>query len=193
MNDHGTEGHNSIRCEVVTTYEQFLHAQAVRSICFLEEHQMPASLIFDGNDWQATHIIVYAGAEPAGTVRIRWFKDFAQFERTSFRKEWRNSHTIKACAEFAFEHVARKGFDRVITHASPLYARLWRMLLGFRPVAGKEPFRLEGHPEPYVELEKFIAPPANAIGMATDARVLFRVEGTWDIPGQHEANAGAGV
>ena len=83
------EGHNSIRCEVVTNYEQLLHAQAVRSICFLEEHGMSASLVFDGNDCQATHIIVYADGEPVGTVRIRWFKDFVQFERTAFRVAWR--------------------------------------------------------------------------------------------------------
>jgi hypothetical protein len=181
------KGHNSVRCQIVSNYEQLLHAQAVRSICFLEEHGMRASLIFDGNDWQATHIVVYDGDEPVGTVRIRWFHDFAQFERTSFRKAWRNSHVIKACADFAFEHVARKGFDRVITHASPLYARLWRMLLGFRPVEGKEPFVLEGHPEPYVELVKDLPRAANVITESTDARVLFRVEGAWDIPSGHEA------
>jgi hypothetical protein len=179
-------GHNSIRCEIVTNYEQLLHAQAVRSICFLEEHGMRSSLIFDGNDWQATHIVVYADDEPVGTVRIRWFRDFAQFERTSFRKAWRNPQVIKACAQFAFDHVARKGFDKVITHASPLYARLWRMLLGFRPVPGKEPLLLEGHPEPYIELVKELVVPANAIGEQTHADILFRIEGAWDVPGRHE-------
>jgi hypothetical protein len=182
----GLEGHNSIRCEVVTTYEQLLHAQAVRSICFLEEHGMRASLIFDGNDWQATHIIVYADGEPVGTVRIRWFKDFVQFERTAFREAWRNPRVIKACAEFAFNHVARKGYDRVITHASPVYARLWRILLGFQPVEGKEPFRLQGHDEPYIELVKNISAPENAITRETEASVLFRIEGAWDAPSDHE-------
>ncbi|WP_051631092.1 GNAT family N-acetyltransferase [Afifella pfennigii] len=147
---------------------------------------MRASLIFDGNDWQATHIVVYDGEEPVGTVRIRWFRDFAQFERTAFRKEWRNPHVIKACAQFAFDHVARKGFERVITHAGPLYARLWRMLLGFTPVEGKGPLLLEGHPEPYVELEKLLERPANALGLASDANTLFRIEGAWDEPGAHE-------
>ena len=31
-------GHNQIRTEIVTNYEQLLHAYAVRSICFMEEH-----------------------------------------------------------------------------------------------------------------------------------------------------------
>ncbi len=31
-------------------------------------------------------MIVYAGDEPVGTLRIRWFKDFAKIERTAFRE-----------------------------------------------------------------------------------------------------------
>ena len=150
---------------------------------------MRSSLIFDGNDWQATHVIVYADEEPVGTVRIRWFKEFAQFERTSFRKAWRNPHVIKACAQFCFDHVARKGFDRVITHAGPLYARLWRMLLGFQPVPGKAPLRIEGHPEDYVELVKVLPIPDNVIDQTTEAKVLFRIEGQWDTPTANEGTA----
>src|SRR5262249_32603176 len=66
-----TPDHNQIRTEVVTTYEQLLHAYAIRSICFMEEHGVKAQQAFDGNDYQATHMIVYAGAEPIGTLRIR--------------------------------------------------------------------------------------------------------------------------
>src|ERR1043166_7886201 len=46
--------HNSIRVEIVTTYEQLLHAYAIRSICFIEENGMKAQQMFDGNDYQAT-------------------------------------------------------------------------------------------------------------------------------------------
>jgi hypothetical protein len=71
---------NLIRVEVVTTAEQLLHAHAIRAICFMEEHGVAARQTYDGNDYQATHIIVYAGEEPIGTARIRWFKDFAKME-----------------------------------------------------------------------------------------------------------------
>jgi len=111
--------HNQIRCEVVTTYEQMLHAYAIRSICFMEEHGVKAQQTFDGNDYQSTHMIVYAGDEPVGTLRIRWFKDFAKLERTAFRQAYRNTHILKAFAFFVFDHVARKGYDKVITHAQP--------------------------------------------------------------------------
>ena len=99
--------HNQIRTEVVTTYQQLLHAYAIRSICFMEEHGVKAQQTFDGNDYQATHIIVYAGDEPIGTQRIRWFKDFAKLERTAFRPAYRNSHVLKASAYFGFVRTAR--------------------------------------------------------------------------------------
>src|SRR6266850_345208 len=105
-------GHNLVRAEIVTTYEQMLHAYAIRSICFMEEHGVKAQQVFDGNDYQATHVIVYSGDEPIGTLRIRWFKDFAKFERTAFRKAYRNTRTLKAAADFSFDHVARKGYDK---------------------------------------------------------------------------------
>lgn len=182
--------HNLIRAEIVTTYEQLLHAYAIRSICFMEEHGVKAQQTFDGNDYQATHVIVYAGNEPIGTVRIRWFKDFAKFERTSFRKAYRNVHVLKTCAQFAFDHVARKGFDKVITHAQPKYARLWRVILGFKN-ADKQPLYFEGHEEPYIELVKELTPPANVISESTDAAVLFRIEGFWDAPSEFEAASAA--
>jgi hypothetical protein len=178
---------NLIRVEVVTTAEQLLHAHAIRAICFMEEHGVAARQTYDGNDYQATHIIVYAGDEPVGTARIRWFKDFAKMERTSFRKAWRDPRTIKRCAEFIFEHISRKGYDCVITHAQPVYARLWQRMLGFKPAPGKEPLYFDGHEEPYIELVKMLTPPENAITPASDTAVLFRVEGYWDAQSEFEA------
>lgn len=184
-----TPDHNQMRCEVVTTQEQLLHAYAIRAICFMEEHGVPAQHEFDGNDYQATHVIVYSGEEPIGTLRIRWFKAFAKFERTSFRKDYRNIHTLRTAADFAFDHVARKGYDKVITHAQSKYARLWRMTLGFRNAEGKKPIHFDGHAEPYIELVKDLTPPENAISASTDSVVLFRTEGFWDAPSKYEAVA----
>ena len=187
MNNDNLRGHNRIRCEIVTTQEQLFHAYLVRAICFVDERGMATSLIYDGNDLQSTHVIVYDGKEPVGTVRIRWFKDFAEFERTCFRKAWRHPRILQACAQFAFDHVARKGFDRVVTHASPLYARMWCRLLGFSEAEGKPPIHVAGHDEPYIELVKELEPPTDVINRATDPTVVFRVEGAWDTPTEHEA------
>jgi hypothetical protein len=181
--------HNQIRTEVVTTYQQLLHAYAIRSICFMEEHGVKAQQTFDGNDYQATHMIVYAGDEPIGALRIRWFKDFAKIERTAFREAYRNTHVLKAFAYFVFDHVARKGYDKVITHAQPNYARLWRIILGFKNAEGKKPIYFDGHAEPYIELVKELTPPENAISVSTDPTVMFRTEGFWDAPSEYEAVA----
>ena len=181
--------HNQIRTEVVTTYEQLLHAYAIRSICFMEEHGVKAQQAFDGNDYQATHMIVYAGDEPVGAQRIRWFKDFAKIERTAFREAYRNMHVLKASSYFVFDHIARKGYDKVITHAQPKYARLWRIILGFKNAEGKAPFYFDGHPEPYIELVKELSPPDNAISLHTDTAAMFRIEGFWDAPSPFEAAA----
>jgi hypothetical protein len=178
-------GDNTIRCEIVKSLDQLTLVNAVKAICFLEEHGMQANLIYDGNDLQATHIIVYADKEPIGTVRVRWFRDFAKYERASFRKEWRNPRIMKACAEFTFTHVAKKGYDKVITHASPRYAAVWCRILGFQRV-DKEPVYFDGHDDPYVELIKYLTVPNDAIGLQSDVATLFRVEGEWDNASVHE-------
>jgi len=184
-----TSDHNQIRTEIVTTYEQLLHAYAIRSICFMEEHDLKAQQTFDGNDYQATHMIAYVGDDPIGTLRIRWFKEFAKLERTAIRKDYRNPHVLKAFAIFVFDHVARKGYDKVITHAQPKYARLWRMILGFKNAEGKKPLYFEGHEEPYIELVRELVPPPNAISVSTDPAILFRIEGSWDAPSEFETAA----
>lgn len=181
------EGHNSgprIRFELVTTPQHWLHATAIRSICFLEEHDAKAELVFDGNDYMATHVLVYDGDEPIGTARIRWFKDFAKIERTSFRKSYRTINNLRAFATFGFEHISRKGYTRVITHAGAKYARLWKTVLGFKG-SDKEPAYFEGQ-EPFYEIWKDIEPSTNPISLESSCAILSRTEGSWDKPGAFE-------
>ena len=176
---------NHVRVEVVTTYEQLLHAFAVRSICFMEEHGVSALQTYDGNDYQATHVIVYAADEPIATARLRWFRDFAKMERTCFRKEHRGPRILQYCSQFIFDHVAQKGYNKLITHAKPKYARMWRGVLGFEQV-NKEPMYFSNETEPYIELVKYIDPHPKAISDQESVAVLFRVEGQWSIPSNFE-------
>ncbi|WP_445504875.1 hypothetical protein [Microvirga sp. G4-2] len=44
----------------------------------------------------------------------------------------------------------------------------------------------EGHDEPYIEFIKELTPPQNAITTASDAAVLFRIEGYWDAQSEFE-------
>jgi hypothetical protein len=117
---------NAIRVVVVTNGEQLLHAYAVRSICFMEETGLPARRAFDGNDFQASHFVIYCEDEPIGATRIRWFNGFAKIERTGLRQAYRNARILKQTAEFIFEHVARKGYSKLVTLAQPKYAAMCR-------------------------------------------------------------------
>jgi len=179
-------GHNSFRVEVVKSMDQLIQIFALRAICFMEDTGLPYDHAFDGNDLQATHVVGYDGIEPVGTMRIRWFKDFAKIERTAFRKSHRSIPNIKLVANFTFMHIARKGYPVAITHASPIFARLWRMHFGFHNVPGKPP--VEYHGEKYIELVRPLEVPSNAITPETDVAVLFRTEGDWDTPAKYEAH-----
>jgi hypothetical protein len=190
MNDadrSGPIGHNSIRVVIVTTLEQLQHAYTIRAICFMEENGVAAGQSFDGNDLQATHVLAYADEEPIGALRIRWFKDFALIERTAFRKAYRSPRILKTLSQVVFKHIARKGYSKVITHAQPLYARMWCALLGFKKVEGKEYVHFAGHQEPYVEIVKELDTPENAITLATDPTVMFRTESEWDVASKYES------
>jgi predicted GNAT family N-acyltransferase len=177
---------NYVQVKIVSNYEQLLHVFAVRSICFMEERGIPAKYEFDGNDYQATHVVIYAGEEPIGCSRVRWFRDFAKMERTCLRKAHRSKELLRYCANAIFAHISRKGYDRVIIHANPKLARLWRGLLGFSPVHEKGQVFFSEQTEPYVELVKYLEPHAKPITSHESIGVLFRVEGQWDTRLEYE-------
>lgn len=177
---------NQYSASVVTTLEELTHIFAIRAICFMAEHGVAVGQTYDGNDFQATHVLLRCADEPIGAVRIRWFHDFAQFDRTAIRPEHRNIRVLAKGANFAFEHVARKGFTRVVTHAAPLYAKLWEKAFGFQRTENRPALHFRGHAEELIELEKEIVPPVNAISLASRPEVIHRVEGRWDEPSDFE-------
>jgi len=182
MNDRATHRtDNAIRVIVATNNEQLLDAYAVRSICFMEEKGIPARSIFDGNDFQATHIVVYSGDEPIGSLRLRWFNNFVKMERTAVRKAHRNTRVLQRIGAFAIEHAARKGYTKATTLAEIQYANVWVRLFGWRELAGKAPTIL-GNGEKYIELVKEFAPDAEPLTPESDSKLLLRVEGYWDRP-----------
>jgi hypothetical protein len=176
---------NSINIQVVTTPEQFMRAMAVRAIVFMEHGGLTADQAIDGNDYQATHILVSANGEPVASARVRWFQDFAKIERTAFRPAYRDPRILKRAGLFIFEHAAKKGYRQVITQAEPKFVPLWERLLGFELVKGRQPITALGH-EPYFEMIKTLAPVRDVITLESDPKILLRIEGQWDRPGQFE-------
>jgi len=147
----------------------------------MEEKGVPARSIFDGNDFQATHIVVYSGEEPIGSTRLRWFNNFVKMERTAVRKAHRNTRVLQRMGAFAMEHAARKGYTKAITLAEARYANIWVRLFGWREVTEKPPTVL-GDGEKYIELVKEFASAADPLTPESDSKILLRVEGYWDRP-----------
>jgi hypothetical protein len=93
-----------------------MHAIAVRAICFMEETGLSVSQTIDGNDYQATHFVIYAKREPIGATRLRWFRDLAKIERTGFRPAYRNIRILKRTGDVIFRHPLRRELFHVIRY-----------------------------------------------------------------------------
>lgn len=170
MNTHlPSPGSNSVRIVVVQSAEEMAHAYIVRSIAFVEAEGLRVNHAFDGNDYQCTHIVAYFNDEPIGAARIRWFRDFAKIERTAFRPSARDPRILKEMAQFMFDHVAKKGYDRVLTLAETHYAWLWRRTLGFTDVS-KEAVRRPNEDRDYYLLEKRLDIPSDAVTAETPVK-----------------------
>ncbi|GAA3066581.1 hypothetical protein GCM10010520_12990 [Rhizobium viscosum] len=175
----------NLRCQVATTPDHVRDAMILRSICFVHEHGISPSFIFDGNDHQATHFVFYDGEDPVGSLRIRWFADFAKYERTCFREKYRHPFTVKRCIQMTFDHVARKGYTKVLTQAEQRLARLWTILFDLE-IVDSPPVEIAGHPEPYLTVVGTIPASSDPITMESSSALLLRVEGQWDAPSSFE-------
>jgi hypothetical protein len=178
-----------IRIEVAIRRKAVRHALAVRRSCYAAERHLSALPITDGNDHLATHIVAYAHDEPIASARIRWFRDFAKVERSCVERAHRNFRLLRHFSAFIEDHVARKGYDRLLTDAEPTYATMWRRLLGFVQVESKESMTYKGCAEPFVELVKSLAPHPNRLSLEDSTAVLCRIEGRWDAPSRFERMA----
>ena len=174
-----------IKTKVVTTYEQQRDALLVRAVAYAGDGNAPIHVLTDGNDYQATHFIAYIGDEPIGSARVRWFNNFAKFERTCFVPKHRNARSIYTTSNSVFSHIARKGYERVFTYAEPKYAKIWVRLLGFAQTE-KIPLELNMSDLPYVELVKHLGKTNDAITTESEGKFLERIEGYWDSPVSYE-------
>ncbi|HWE48041.1 MAG TPA: GNAT family N-acetyltransferase, partial [Caulobacteraceae bacterium] len=136
---------------------------------------------FDGNDFAgATHLLLRARAQPVGTLRLRWFADFAKLERVAIRADHRGGRAARVLIAAAFDLAARKGYRRMIGHAQERLVPFWKQ---YRAHVRDHRPRFVFSDHEYVEIEAELASPANALGADADPIVLLRPEGDWDRPG----------
>lgn len=110
--------------ELVTTrlagrMEDTMQAFAVRAACFIGEQDVPYSEEFDGQDFGATHLVAYLGAEPVGALRIRWFQSFAMPERLAVMQRFRGHRVGLLLLERARALAESRGCKILYTRVSP--------------------------------------------------------------------------
>ena len=162
----------------VRTLEDFQKMVALRAAVFMAEQDCPYEEEFDGNDLCATHFLVFEGTRPVGTLRIRWFADFAKLERVVLLPSQRGRPALRVILAEAFELVTRKGY-RLMT--AQIQARLW-------PVWSRT-FRCklkENRPSfwfsdyEYLEIEIPLPKHPRSLTPDIDPFTMIRPEGEWD-------------
>jgi predicted GNAT family N-acyltransferase len=168
---------NDLRVEVVRNLNDYMKIVAIRSAVFLAEQDCPYDEEFDQNDLCAAHLIAYLRDEPVATLRIRWFANFAKIERVCVMKHVRGGSLVKLMIETAVELIGRKGYVHIVGYIQKRLVPFWKQL-GFLPRDNRDGFRFSDYD--YVECERLIESPADAIGIDSDPYVIMRPEGDWD-------------
>jgi predicted GNAT family N-acyltransferase len=178
--------------EVVRTLDQLPQIYALRGIVYMGEQECPFDEEFDGNDLSgATHLVARIGREPVGSIRIRWFAEFAKLERAAVLERFRDSGVAHALWEASAALAARKGYRRMLGHIEPHLLGFWERCAGFRLREGRAPFRFSDRE--YVEVIADLPARADAIGIDAPPLLLLRPEGAWDAPGVLDDSAARSV
>ena len=176
-----------VTTKVVHNIEELTQALAIRSAVYVGEQNCPYWEEFDGNDYSGTHLLAFAGGEPIGCLRIRYFAEFAKLERLAVREEFRGQGAGGKLVTAATELCKMKGYKRLYAHARIHLLGFWNQL-GFHEIETAATFQFSDHE--FIEIGKEVTPLAEALSLATDPYVLIRPEGRWHSPGILERSAG---
>ena len=176
----------TLSASVVATQDALAKAFAIRSAVFINEQKCPYNEEFDGNDFCATHVVGYIDGEPAGTMRVRWFSEFAKFERVCVLSAYRNTELARVMMNLSFSVARRKGYRKVLGHAQERLVPYWEKY-GFKPIQKNTKLVFSDHE--YVEVLCEIEPHPEAVTLASDPYIVLRPEGAWDEPGVLDGSA----
>lgn len=176
----------NIGITVARTFDDLMRVAAIRNAVYIGEQECPYDEEYDGNDLSATHLLAYIGDEPVGCLRLRFFADFAKFERVAVRPEFRRSRAAIQLVQAGLKFCQKKGYRRVLGHAQSRLASFWTRF-GFRPLEGRGPFVFSDYD--YIEMVAELERDSDALTLASDPYVMIRPEGRWHAPGILERSA----
>jgi len=179
-------GKKEIGITVARSFDDLMRMAAIRNSVYIGEQECPFDEEYDGNDLSATHLLAYIGDEPVGCLRLRFFADFAKFERMAIRKEYRKSRAAIQLARAGFKFCQKKGYARVYGHVQEQLVPFWSRF-GFRMRENTRRFTFSDFE--YVEIVADIERDPAAVTLEADPYVLIRPEGRWHIPGVLEESA----
>jgi hypothetical protein len=126
--------HWHIETIVAQSADHMQMVTAVRGAVFLAENEWAQMATFSGefhaNDFNATHILTLVNGDPAGIMRIRWFRDFAIMERIGIRARYRSYAVFVDLSEFAVQHIREKGYTKIAGRAYGKTWQMWKRLIG---------------------------------------------------------------
>ena len=167
---------------VCRTLDDLMQAMSVRTLVYMGDQACPYAEEYDGNDFSgATHLLLRRNGEPIGTLRIRWFADFAKTERVAVRKEYRGGRATLMLILAAKKLAERKNYKKLLGYGQVRLIPFWRQYFNAEVLRDRDRFVVSDHD--YVEMVVEANPPANAITIDGDPMVILRPEGAWDEPG----------
>ena len=173
-----------VTVKVASSLEELMQVFAIRSAVFMADQQCPYHEEFDGNDFSASHIIAYCGGEPAATIRLRYFSDFAKIERMAVRPQFRGYATVNPLIRYSLNLAQTKGYTKFLGHAQKRLVRFWSRY-GFTPKG--EMFQFSDHE--YITIVADFESVDHSLTRDSEPMVLTRPEGQWDKPGILERSA----
>ena len=168
-----------ITIKLASTSDEMMQCFMLRAAVFMGEQQCPYWEEYDGNDYTASHLILYVDGEPAASIRVRWFAGFAKLERAIILKRYRSYGLFLPFVHWAKEFCRKKGYPKAYLHGQK---RLWPIFEkdGFRKVDDKV-FHFSDHE--YGAFACDLEVGADAPTVLTDPMVLNRPEDKLDMPG----------
>jgi predicted GNAT family N-acyltransferase len=178
-----------VTIKLAANSDELMQCFALRAAVFMGEQACPYWEEFDGNDYAASHIIMYVDGEPAGTMRLRWFQSFCKFERCVVLKRYRGlgiHHEINAWAK---RFAQRKGYTKAYVHLQKRHMPMMEKE-GFRRVDNKV-FKFSDHEYYAVYCE--LVPGKDAVRLQTDPMIVNRPEDRLDEEGILEKSSVRGA
>ena len=128
----------SVTVDIVRNLDDLKAVFEIRRKSFVIAKGVDEKMEFDGNDFTCTHVLMKVNQKPAGTLRIRCFKDFAKMERLCIDEAYRGKELYKHLLDYTEEYLTSKGYDCFVGYILSELSDYW-FARGFKPNSTMNP------------------------------------------------------